>query len=70
MIAAQCIQLCGKTGEARMIVFQTILNEVNVFGYVAITSHFERQKGLDDVLCYRGSHQAGQISLESVAQTA
>ena len=53
-----------------MIVFQTILNEVNVFGYVAITSHFERQKGLDDVLCYRGSHQAGQISLESVAQTA
>ncbi len=70
MIAAQGVQLGGETGQARLVVFQAILDEVDVFGGIGLAFRLEWQKGLDDVLGDPRAHQAREVGLDAIAQPA
>ncbi|MNZ57967.1 hypothetical protein D3C78_759630 [compost metagenome] len=70
MVAAQGIELGGKAGEARVVVFQATFDEVNVFGNVVFVTRLVRKEGLDHVLSHTRPHQPRQVGFDTVAQAA
>jgi len=70
MVAAQGIKLGGKAGEAGVVILQPALDEMDVFGDVVFATGFIGQKRLYHVLGHAGAHQARQVRLNAVTQTA
>ncbi|MCY1349069.1 hypothetical protein D9M69_352410 [compost metagenome] len=70
VIATQGIELGGEAREARVVVLQPAFDEVDVLGDVALAAGFVGQEGFHHILGHARSHEAGEVGLDPVAQTA
>ncbi|MCY1346282.1 hypothetical protein D9M69_323650 [compost metagenome] len=70
VVAAQGVEFRGEAGEARVVVLQPALDEVDVLGDVAFAAGLVGQEGFHDVLGHARPHQPGQVRLDAVAQAA